>query len=174
MLFKRFSLFSETLKALKEKYPHVPDYLNRPFSTEEGIHQAKTTCWKDISKAIDTFKPQSSTSPESLRPGHLKQLVGKSIGETGNCFFGMLAVFVNLVLLGNVPEHIRDTFYGANLFALNKDRGSIRPVALRNTLRRLATKFGQQLTAHNLGNHFRPTQLGFETKGGCEAAVHSA
>ena len=46
--------------------------------------------------------------------------------ETGNRLFGTFAEFVNLMLLGNVPEqcsgvfymfreHITDTFYGANL-----------------------------------------------------------
>ena len=77
------------------------------------------------------------------------------------------------MLSGNVPEHITDTFFGANLCALNKDGGGIRPIAVGNTLRRLATKVGQKPIAHGLGNHFRPTQLGFETKGGCEAAVHA-
>ena len=38
-----------------------------------------------------------------------------------------------------VPEHIADTFYGANLCATNKDGGGIRPIDVGNTLRRLAT-----------------------------------
>ena len=86
---------------------------------------------------------------------------------------GTLAVFVNLVLSGNVPKHIKDTLYGANLCALNKDEG-VQPIAVGNTLRRVATTIGQKPIAHGLGNHFRPTQLVFETKGGCEAAVHAA
>ena len=47
-------------------------------------------------------------------------------------------------------------------------------MTVRNTLRRLATKVGQKPIAHGLGNDFRPIQLGFETKGGCEAVVHAA
>ena len=87
---------------------------------------------------------------------------------------GTLTLFVNLVLSGNVPEHITDTFYGANLWALNKDGGGIRTISVGNTLRRLATMFGQKPIAHGLGNHFRRTQLGFKTKGGCKTAVHAA
>ena len=114
--------------------------------------------------AIESFKPGSAAEPDGLRPGHLKQLVSKSVGETGNWFLGTLAVFVNLVLSGNVPEHIKHTFYGANLRALNKDGRGIRPIDVRNTLRRLAAKVGQKPIAHGLGNHSRPTQMGFETK----------
>ena len=47
-------------------------------------------------------------------------------------------------------------------------------IVVPNTLRRLATEVGKKPIAHGVGNHFRPTQLGFETKGGCEAAVHAA
>ena len=164
----------ETLTALQEKHPPAPANLNLPLPPEEGIHQPRTASRRDISKAINSFKPGSAAGPDGLRPGHLKQLVCKSVGETGNRLLGTLTVFVNLVLSGNVPEHITDTFYGANLCALNKDGGGIRPIAVGNTLRRLATKVGQRPIAHGLGNHFRPTQLGFETKGGCEAAVHAA
>ena len=78
------------------------------------------------------------------------------------------------MLSGDVPEHIKDTFYGANPCALNQDGGGIRPIPVGNTLRRLAAKVGLKPIAHDLGNNFRPTQPGFETNGGCEAAVHAA
>ena len=57
---------------------------------------------------------------------------------------GTLTVFVNLVLLGNTPERIIYTFYGANLYALSKDGEGIGPIALGNTLKLLATKVGQK------------------------------
>ena len=87
---------------------------------------------------------------------------------------GTLTVFVNLVLLGYVPEHIKYTLYGADLCALNKDGLGIRPISVRNTLQRLATKVGQKPIAHGLEDLFRPTQLGFETKEGCQAVIHTA
>ena len=83
-------------------------------------------------------------------------------------------VRVNLVLSVIVPEHIKDTFYGANLCAWNKDGWGIRPIAVKNTLRRLATTVGQKPMAHGLGNHFSPTQLGQKTKRDCKAAVSAA
>ena len=124
---------SETLTALLEKHPPAPADLNLPFPPEEGIHQPRTASRRDINKAIDYFKPGSAAGPDGLRPGHLKQLVGKSVGETGNWLLRTLAVFFNLVLSSKEPEHIKDTFYGASLCDLNKDGGSIRPIAVGNT-----------------------------------------
>ena len=109
-------------------------------SPVESIHQPKTAYGKDISKNIDSFKPGSIAGPGGLWPGHLKQLVGMSVEETGNRLMGTSAVFVNLVLLGNVPEQIKYTFYGANICALNKDEGGVRHIAEGNTQRRLAFK----------------------------------
>ena len=94
--------------------------------------------------AIDSFKPGSAAGQDVLRPCHLKQLIGKLIGETGNHFLGTLAVFVNLVLSCFIPAHIKDTFNCANLCALNKDGEGIMPIAVGNTLRSLATYVGQK------------------------------
>ena len=63
--------FSETLAALQKKYPPAPVDLNLPFPPEESIHQPKTASRKDVSKAIDSFKPGSVVGPDVLRPGHL-------------------------------------------------------------------------------------------------------
>ena len=92
----------ETLTALQEKYPSSPAVLNLVLTPEDGIHQPKTAFIKQISKAFDFFKPGSAAGPDGLQSGHLKQLVGKSVGQTGNRHFGTLPEFVSLVLLGNV------------------------------------------------------------------------
>ena len=61
-----------------------------------------------------------------------------------------------------------------NVCASNKDGERIRPTAVGDTLRRLATKVRQKPIAHGLGKNFRPTQLALEIKNGCETAVHAA
>ena len=166
---------SETMTALKEKHSPAPADLNCPLHPEENIHQPKTASRKDISKANKPFKLGLAAEPDGLRPCHLKQLVGKSVGETGNRLLGTLTVFGNLMLLGNVLGHLKDTFYGANLYDSNKDGAGIRPIANKgNTLRSLATKIGQKNYSSRHGYHLRPQQLRLETKGGCEAAVHAA
>ena len=85
-----------------------------------------------------------------------------------------LAEFVNLILRGEVPEFVRQIFYGATLCALGKKDGGVRPIAVGCTLRRLAAKVGARPLSTQLGDSLRPVQLGYSTKGGCEAAAHAA
>ena len=81
---------------------------------------------------------------------------------------------INLILLpGKVPSKVIHIFYGANLTALNKVGGGIRPVAVGLTLRRLTAKAIMAKLKHFCEIEFRPLQLGVCTPNGCEAAVHA-
>ena len=62
----------------------------------------------------------------------------------------------------------------ANLCALSKKDGGIRPIAVGTTLRRLITKVGFKPISQQLGLLFRPNQLGYGSKGGSEAAAYAA
>ena len=73
-----------------------------------------------------------------------------------------------------MPGFALATFYGATLCALNKKGGGVRPIAVGNTFRRLATKIGARPLSAALGSELSPVQLAFSCKGGCEAAVHAA
>ena len=53
------------------------------------------------------------------------------------------------------------------------ENGEVRPIAIGNTLRRLAGKITSQYIQENLGSYLRPVQLGYGIKGGCEASVHA-
>lgn len=124
-------------------------------------------------KAIKTFPRGSGAGPDGLRPGHLESLLKKNAGGAGVRLASTLTEFVNMTLQGEIPAFARKVFYGASLCALFKKHGGIRPIAVGNTLRRLATKVGCAPLANRLGSQLRPVQLGFATKGGCEAAVHA-
>lgn len=63
--------------------------------------------------------------------------------------------------------------YGATLCGLTKKDGGIRPIAVGLTFRRLTAKLACKSIGEMTGNYLRPKQMGFNTKGGCEAAVHS-
>ena len=69
---------------------------------------------------------------------------------------------------------IRPLFFGGALTALNKSDGGIRPIAVGSTLRQLVCKLVNKAVRDDLGDLFRPTQLGFGTCHGSEAAVHAA
>ncbi|CAB3228552.1 unnamed protein product [Arctia plantaginis] len=77
------------------------------------------------------------------------------------------------MLSGNVDDGIIDILYGANLCALRKNDGGIRPIAVGCTLRRMVAKICCKYYSAELAAKFLPLQLGFGSKGGCEAAIHA-
>ena len=99
-------------------------------------------------------------------------MIGAS--EAGRRLLESLTKLVNLVLKGTIPEDIQPIFFGANLCALSKKDGGIRPIAVGSTLRRLITKVGFKPISQQLGLFFRPHQLGYDSKGGSKASAHAA
>ena len=74
-----------------------------------------------------------------------------------------------------MPTEACAFFYGGNLIALSKKCGGIRPIAVGNTLRRLASKIAMS-SAHvtELQKElFWPHQLGVGVKLGGEIACHA-
>ena len=67
----------------------------------------------------------------------------------------------------------KTVFFGATLCALEKKGGGIRPIAVGNVFRRLAAKVLSKSLQEKMGTTLRPIQLGYGTKSGCEAAIHS-
>ena len=82
-------------------------------------------------------------------------LTGRASVEAGTRLLTALTDLINVALKGEVPEFATSTFYGANLCALTKRDGGIRPIAVGCTYRRLATKVGARpLSA--LGGELHP------------------
>ena len=65
-------------------------------------------------------------------------------------------------------------FFGANLTALQKKNGDIRPIAVGCTLHRLAAKVAGSKVMEEMGELLAPRQLGYGVRRGAEAAVHAA
>ncbi|KAI0990423.1 hypothetical protein GJ496_001345 [Pomphorhynchus laevis] len=78
-----------------------------------------------------------------------------------------------MVLTGEVPDYSVQVFYGACLTSLRKKDGGLKPIAVGCTLRRLACTSALKNTFYKVITQLRPIQIGFATKRGCEAAVHS-
>ena len=77
------------------------------------------------------------------------------------------------MLSGSIPSFIQPLFFGANLIALQKPDGGVRPIAVGNSIRRMVAKAAGILVGERIGNKLRPVQLGYGSSGGCEAAVHA-
>ena len=93
----------------------------------------------------------------------------------GGCaLLAALAQFVKHVLEGKTPLSVCPFFFGANLTALIKRDGRIRPIAVGCTLRRLVAKVASNRVRDDMALLFAPSQLGYGIKRGAEAAVHAA
>ena len=162
---------SETLNKLRERHPAAPAEVSLPSAPENDDAHVPVSP-DSVKSGILSFPAGSAGGPEGLKPGHLKQMIGAA--EAGNRLLESLTKLVSLVLENKIPEDIQPIFFGANLCALSKKDGGIRPIAVGSTLRRLVTKVGFKPVSQQLGLLFRPNQLGYGTKGGSEAAAHAA
>ena len=109
-----------------------------------------------------------------LRPIHLRDLIGFKVGEVGAILRRAITGLVNFVIRGDTPHFTRNAFFGAALCALKKGSDDVKPIAVGITFRRLAVKTALRPLTDTLGQQLAPVQLGFGSRGGCEAAVHDA
>ena len=80
---------------------------------------------------------------------------------------------MNIVAPGNIPPCLRPYFFSANLFALGKKDGGVRPIAVGNTLRRLVSKCAGITEKTNRKTRYGHLQLGYGCNKGAEAAAHA-
>ena len=131
--------FNETtLEALRSKHPPAPEDLSLPEPPDASVIPVVAT-EEDVRKAVLSFRVGSSGGPDGLRPGHLRSLIGHGSAEAGSRLLSALTELVNVMLRGEVPNFVVPVLYGANVCGLQKREGGIRPVAVGNMFRRLAT-----------------------------------
>ena len=78
------------------------------------------------------------------------------------------------ILDGNTPPSMQPIFWGANLIALQKKGGGVRPIVVGQTLRRLVAKCGGFRIVGSTSAALAPLQLGYGIPSGCEAVAHAA
>ena len=161
----------EVRNKLLEKHPPPRTQINLPPTSDTP----NIVCSKnEVKLAIKSFKPGSSGGPDGLLPQHLLDLTSEEIGEPAIRLLDALCNFFNkIVFPGNVPKEICATLYGANLIALSKPCGGVRPIAIGLTLRRLAGKIVMKKLYGKCEELFFPNQLGVGTPKGVESAVHT-
>ena len=126
-----------------------------------------------IMKAIVSFPNSSGGGFDGLLPQHLKDLSSESAGEGGQLLRGALVGLATLIFEGRTPAAIQPYFFAANLMALRKKGGGVRPIAVGCTLRRLASKCASLHILKTISHLLAPHQLGFGIPRGVEATVHA-
>ena len=99
-----------------------------------------------------------------MRPSHLIDLTSIATGESGGRLLSTVTSLCNFIVSGNMFSYTRKFFFAANLTALCKKDGGIRPIALGNVFRSVV---------QSIKDHFSPVQLGVGVSRGCEATAHA-
>ncbi|KAL0869525.1 hypothetical protein ABMA27_005795 [Loxostege sticticalis] len=123
--------------------PFAPNSSNRNSSSNSKIVERKITLLSKHPLPSPTLRlpdPPLHSDPSPIITSNeiLSALFSFTNGDAGSSLLASLTSLVNLMLSGRVDERIIDTLYGANLIALKKKDGVIRPIAIGSTFRRLA------------------------------------
>ena len=160
------------LKSLQSKHPPAPSNIEiTPIPTDIP---SMTTSSQDIREAIRLFSDSSGGGVDGLRPIHLQDPISNQAAEAGNRLILSLTSLVNTFINVQISDYASILCFSANLTALRKKDGGIRPIAVGNILRRLTSKVANYFASHKVSTFFRPVQLGVSVKNASEAAVHSA
>ena len=149
---------ADTLEALNQRHPPPPPDLQMPpppVNSSEPISVSTTT----IEESIRAFKPGSASGPDKLSPQHIKELMSRQAGAAGSRLLQALTTMENVILSGDIPSQVCPSFFGANLIALRKPDGGVRPIAIGNTLRRMVAKAVSLLMFDTFGNKLRQVHL---------------
>ena len=116
---------------------------------------------EDIVRTVHSFQNGSARDPDGLRSQHLKDMIDSSAVHCCQVLLPALTSFVELVLEGKTSSSITPYFFDANLTALQKKDGDVRPIAAGHTLYRLAAKVAKSRIMEEMGEFLAPRQLGY-------------
>ena len=160
----------EVLRAFRLKHPGDPaDVDFSPFPLDINGFSASEN---DVAKVFKHFAVGSSGGIDGLRPAQLRDQSSNYTAEASQHLIRSLIALVNRLLNADVSDHARKLLFSANLTDLRKD-GRIRPIAVGNAFRRLASKVGCAAVTPSLARQLSPSQIGVGIQGACEAAVHA-
>ena len=162
---------AEVLSELLRKHPHKPSD-RRPFPDLPRCKPLVITV-DEVARAIKSFPLGSSGGITRLRPQHLKEALRIDAGDQRNRVLQQLTSLVNVIVSNRLPAYLAPVLLGANVTALNKKNGGVRPIAIGETVRRIACKCMLKRAVLSLSSLLSPHQLGCGVRAGIDAAIHS-
>ena len=170
------SMNSDTLDRLKELHP-----------TTGAISAEDLHLFSDAAASISDQGPDArfKLSEESLKAA-IKRAPRATAGAGSGWVFEHYAylalddeeTFINLLnsiqllFSGKMAPEITTALGSCTLIALAKPDGGLRPIAIGEVLRRLASRAVCHQWKEAWGNRFSPFQYGVQTKGGAEQVLH--
>ena len=158
-----------TWDLLKAKHPSgpvplVPATLSTSVTLEQDFN---------ILSILHSFPKDTVAGPSGLRVQHLLDAASIPL-PTPIC--SLLLQVVNILISGKAPLSIARFIAGARLIALNKIKEGcpfdVRPIAMGETLRRLAGKCVCAILKEKADDFFHPLQYGVACQAGAEKIIH--
>ncbi|KAL5503348.1 hypothetical protein EMCRGX_G010279 [Ephydatia muelleri] len=123
-----------------------------------------------------TVPPVVHTTPVSLEPDFNIIAILRSFPKDTGLVPQAFGQVINILIAGKAPTSVSRFLAGASLIALNKIKEGcppdIRPIAVGETLRRLAGKCVRALLKDKAAEFFQPLQLGVACRAGAEKIAH--
>ena len=94
-----------------------------------------------------------------MRPQHIKDLLQGA--PENSPLLSAITDLTNLLLEGKVPASVQGALFGANLLAIAKKTGGIRPIAVGYVWRRLAAKVAGSHVKEAATVHAGSASVGF-------------
>ena len=142
-----------------------------PAPENSGLEDVDDGTWLDlVRQCVTKFPRASAPGPSGLRPSHLQDALRRRGG--GLTLAAALARLCRLWCTGGLPQSHSPYWCGAQLIPLRKANNGVRPVAIGDTLRRLAGKVllatgPSRQAVHKLA----PIQVGVGVAGAAEAVA---
>ena len=160
----------QTVKVMREKHPAAQHPIGDLPTTDHAPLSFTST---QVVKAALKFNKGSAGGPSGLRPEHLRVVLQSSNARRDSAAVSLTRLLNNM-MAGKVPPLVAPYLCGALLHAGLKKDGGLRPIAVGDLLRRLASKCAAAAVSDKAAALLAPLQLGVGIRGGCEAIIHAA
>lgn len=157
---------SGTVAALQALHPVQPDPVAPPV---HELPPSPELVPDAVAKALRSFPAATAPGPSGLRVQHLREACWPGGRDS---LLEQLAGVVTLLASGSAHSAAAPLVAGANLVAIPKPQGGVRPIAIGEVLRRLTGKCLMELVRDDARSVFFPVQLGVAAPSGSEVAVH--
>lgn len=154
------------INVLIEKHPQV-DEVECPKLTVQRYSFSPD----EVALTLNRFTNGSTGGPYGLTERFLKDFIGDP--QMGQIVLGALGDFCGLLMSGIFPVELAQFYASGRLIPLRKKDDGIRPMAVGETLRRLACKLALLVHFDKDTSILKPHQYGVGVPNGAEAIVHS-
>jgi hypothetical protein len=126
-----------------------------------------------VAQSLFSFKTGTAAGGSGLKVEHLKSVVNCLRTDEKDLFMDRLTELINLLLHNKAPSSLGVYISAAPVIPLLKQENGIRPIAVGEVLRRLASKAALAMLRPKIKEFFLPHQVGIGLSSGGEALVHA-